>query len=159
MGFCDRLFWVAVVALASGASAADIVLRDATIYDGTGAAPFVADVRVHDQRIAAVGKHLPASPGDTVRELRGLALAPGFIDMHSHHDRGLFDDLDAATVSRQGVTTVLVGQDGDSDFPLAGFLDRLATTPAAINVASMVGQATLRRQVMGQDLYLSLIHI
>jgi N-acyl-D-amino-acid deacylase len=149
----DHRIWAALLALVSGASAADVVLRNATIYDGTGAAPFMADVRVHQDRIAAVGKHLPASAGDTVRDLRGLALAPGFIDMHSHHDRGLFDDLDAATVSRQGVTTVVVGQDGDSAFPLANFLDRLATHPAAINVASMVGQATLRRQVMGEDLY------
>ena len=52
----------------------------------------------------------------------GLALAPGFIDMHTHADRGLLKDLDAATVSRQGVTTIFVGQDGQSHFPLARLL-------------------------------------
>lgn len=148
-----RLVGVALGLLMGDAGMADVVLKGAMIYDGTGAAPFEADVRVHGRRIAAVGPHLRVRADDTVRELHGLALAPGFIDMHSHHERGLFEDLDAASVSRQGVTTVVVGQDGGSEFPLAAFLDRLAATPAAINVASMVGQATLRKQVMGQDLY------
>ena len=79
-----------------------------------------------------------------------LRLAPGFIDMHSHGNGGLFDDLDAATVTRQGVTTILVGQDGESDFPLRDFYAKLQATPAAINVASMVGQATLRGAGHGQ---------
>jgi N-acyl-D-amino-acid deacylase len=92
-------------------------------------------------------------PGDTVRDLHGLALAPGFIDMHSHGDRGLLEDLDAATIARQGVTSIFVGQDGESNFPLAEYYAHLAATPAAINVASMVGHATVREQVMGQDLY------
>jgi N-acyl-D-amino-acid deacylase len=74
--------------------------------------------------------------------------------MHSHGSGGLLEDLDAATVTRQGVTTILVGQDGESpDFPLTGWFGKLAATPAALNVASMVGHATMRQQVMGKDLY------
>ena len=88
-----------------------------------------------------------------MRDEHGLALAPGFIDMHSHADRGLLEDLDAATVSRQGVTTIFVGQDGESNFPMGDYFARLKATPPAINVASMIGHATLREQVMGQDLY------
>lgn len=133
--------------------AADLLLTRAAIYDCTGHAPVQGDVRVRGERIVAVGRHLAARPGESVRDLKGLALAPGFIDMHSHHDEGLLQDLDAATVTRQGVTTVVVGQDGDSNFPLRGWYDRLERTPAAINVASMVGHATLRGQVMGADLY------
>jgi len=92
------------------------------------------------------------SPTIDFRGSHGLALAPGFIDMHSHHDHGIFDDLDAEVSTRQGVTTVFVGQDGDSNFPLADFFGRLEKTPAAINFASMIGYATLRHQVMGNDL-------
>jgi N-acyl-D-amino-acid deacylase len=134
-------------------SAAELLLTNATVYDGSGSAPQVRDVRIHGDRIAAVAPHLKPAPGETVRDLRGLALAPGFIDMHSHGDRGLLEDLDAATIARQGVTSIFVGQDGESHFPLHEYYARLAATPAAINVASMIGHATLREQVLGNDLY------
>jgi N-acyl-D-amino-acid deacylase len=88
-----------------------------------------------------------------VLDQHGLALAPGFIDMHSHGSGGLTEDLDAATVSRQGITTILVGQDGESNFPLRDYFTQLVANPPAINLASMVGHATLREQVMGKDLY------
>jgi N-acyl-D-amino-acid deacylase len=133
--------------------AADILLKHVVIYDGTGKKPFKADVRIKADRIAAIAKSLSVQPGETVRDEHGLALAPGFIDMHSHHDHGIFDDLDAEAVTRQGITTVFVGQDGSSNFPIADFFLRLERTPAAINFATMVGHATLRKQVMGNDLY------
>jgi N-acyl-D-amino-acid deacylase len=85
-------------------------------------------------------------------DARGLALAPGFIDMHSHADGGIFKDPNATVVIRQGVTTVLAGQDGDSEYPLADFFAKLEKSPSTINIASMVGQGTLREQVMGKDL-------
>ncbi|MBS0394635.1 MAG: amidohydrolase family protein, partial [Proteobacteria bacterium] len=145
---------LAALALAAPAAhAADILIQGARLYDGGGGAPVVADVRVHGDRIAAVAPQLRPRAGEALRPARGLALAPGFIDMHSHGDRHLLADLDAATVARQGVTTIVVGQDGESNFPLAAWLGRLDATPAAINVASMAGHATLRTQVMGRDLY------
>ena len=101
--------------------AASVLLANVVVYDGTGRPPFRGDVRVEGERIADVAPHLPARPGETVFDQHGLALAPGFIDMHSHGSRGLGDDLDAATVSRQGITTILVGQDGESSFPLRDY--------------------------------------
>jgi N-acyl-D-amino-acid deacylase len=133
--------------------AADVLLKNVVVYDGSGDKPFRADVRIKGDRIVAIAKRLEPAPGEAVRDEHGLALAPGFIDMHSHHDDGIFDDLDAEAVTRQGVTTVFVGQDGDSNFPLSTFFARLEKTPAAINFASMVGHASLREQVMGKDLY------
>ncbi len=133
--------------------AADVLLKNVNVYDGTGKPPFAADVRIRGSHIAGVGVHLPPVPGETVRDEHGLALAPGFIDMHSHGNGGLLEDLDAATISRQGVTTILVGQDGESNYPLAGFYSKLELTPTAINVASMIGHATLREQAMGKDLF------
>lgn len=133
--------------------AANMLLTNLVVYDGTGAAPFHGDVRIEGDRIAAVAPQLTAKVGETVLDQRGLALAPGFIDMHSHGGGGLTEDLDAATVSRQGITTILVGQDGESNFPLREYLAQLAANPPAINLASMVGHATLREQVMGKDLY------
>ena len=135
------------------AHADNVLLRHVQLYDGSGNPPVGADVRIAGERIAAIGATLEPLPGETVRDLHGLALAPGFIDMHSHADRGLLEDLDAATQTRQGITTTVVGQDGESNFPLHGWLAKLDATPPALNVASMVGQATLREQVMGKDLY------
>jgi N-acyl-D-amino-acid deacylase len=133
--------------------AADVLLTNAVVYDGTGSEPYRGDVRIEGARIAALAPHLEPKAGETVLDQRGLALAPGFIDMHSHGSRGLSEDLDAATVSRQGITTILVGQDGESNFPLAEYFATLDANPPAINLASMVGHATLREQVMGKDLY------
>jgi N-acyl-D-aspartate/D-glutamate deacylase len=133
--------------------AADLLLTNVRVYDGTGRPSFPADVRIRGNRIARLGAHLPPATGETVLDEHGLALAPGFIDMHSHGNDGLLEDLDAATISRQGVTTILVGQDGESNYPLADFYAKLESTPAAINVASMIGHATLREQAMGKDLF------
>jgi N-acyl-D-amino-acid deacylase len=145
---------VALVALLAGCNAnADVLLRNVTVYDGAGGTPFSGDVRVQGQRITAVGPRLEPLAGEVVSDQRGLALAPGFIDMHSHGNGGLLEDLDAATVTRQGVTTIFVGQDGESEFPLRDWFAKLEATPTGLNVASMVGHATLRQQVMGQDLY------
>jgi N-acyl-D-amino-acid deacylase len=137
---------------------ADVLLQNVQVYDGSGRAPFPADVRVSGKRIAAVAPRLQMRAGESVIDEHGLALAPGFIDMHSHGDDGLLEDLDAGTITRQGVTTILVGQDGDSHFPLADWLGKLNATPPAVNVASMVGHATVRAQVMGKDLFRTSTH-
>jgi N-acyl-D-amino-acid deacylase len=153
MRLSTLLVGLLLIAFGRPATAADVVLRQALVYDGGGGTPYVADVRVHGDRITRVAPHLTPNRGEQVRDVHGLAMAPGFIDMHSHGDVGLLSDLDAGTIARQGVTTIVVGQDGDSNYPLADWLGRLTETPAAINVASMAGQATLRAKVMGKDLY------
>jgi N-acyl-D-amino-acid deacylase len=147
------LLVLGILLAVSRAQATDVLLTNTLLFDGSGQPPHPADVRIRGDRIVAVARHLQPHPNEAVRDEHGRALAPGFIDMHSHGNRGLLKDLDAATISRQGVTTIFVGQDGESDFPLADFFSHLAATPAAINVASMVGHATLRQQVMGKDLY------
>ncbi|HEY2684941.1 MAG TPA: D-aminoacylase [Steroidobacteraceae bacterium] len=147
-GFCGALLVFACLP-----ARADVLLQHVTLYDGSGNVPANADVRIVGERISAVAPALKPLPGEAVRDLHGLALAPGFIDMHSHADRGLLQDLDAETQTRQGITTTVVGQDGESNFPLGVWLSKLDATPTAFNVISMVGQATLREQVMGKDLY------
>jgi N-acyl-D-amino-acid deacylase len=141
-----------VIALTAASSAANLLLKNVVIYDGSGRKPFNGDVRIKGDQITEVAKSLHANPGEEVQDEHGLALSPGFIDMHSHADRGIFDDLDAENVIRQGITTVFVGQDGDSEFPLADFLGRLEKTPPSVNFATMVGHGTLREQVLGSDL-------
>src|SRR5437867_958233 len=126
------------------------LIRNASVLDGTGAAARIADVRLVGDRIEAVGRLTP-SPADRLVDARGLTLAPGFIDTHSHHSRGLFDQPDALAAVSQGITTIIVGQDGSSTLPLAALFSRLEREPAAVNVASYVGHGTIRREVLGAD--------
>jgi N-acyl-D-amino-acid deacylase len=127
-----------------------IVIRNAVVVDGTGAAARQVDVRLVGSKIAEVGRLTPAA-GEQAIDAGGLTLAPGFIDTHSHHDRGLFEQPGALAATSQGITTIVVGQDGGSAFPLAKFLDGVAASPVAVNIASYVGHGTLRRQVLGTD--------
>ncbi len=128
-----------------------ILLRNAQLIDGTGASARHADVRIAGDTIAVVGARLDPQAGERVIDVAGRVLAPGFIDMHSHADRGLDDMPDAATQVRQGITTAVVGQDGSSDFPIANFYSHLAQLRPAINYATSVGHGTVRTKVMGDD--------
>ncbi len=138
-----------VLAPASPLSAATLITR-AQIIDGSGAAPFLGSVRVDGERIVAVGEVAPM-PGDTIVDANGLALAPGFIDTHSHSDRLILARRDATPKITQGITSVVVGQDGDAPFPLADFFAALEATPAKVNVAAYAGHNTLRDAIMGED--------
>jgi N-acyl-D-amino-acid deacylase len=129
---------------------AALLIEGARVIDGTGAPGRTADVRIEGDEIVAVGDLTPAR-GEIVVQGEGYVLAPGFIDTHSHADSLIFELRDAEAAVSQGVTTLVVGQDGSSPFPLAEFFARLEEMPAAVNVASYVGQGTLRQEVMGQD--------
>lgn len=130
--------------------APSVLITNAIIVDGTGAPGRRGAVRITRGGIAAVGALEPA-PGDRVIDAKGRTLAPGFIDTHSHHDRGLAEAPDALAVVSQGITTIVAGQDGSSFFPLARWDQRHTWQPPAVNVASYIGHGTLRRQVMQDD--------
>jgi N-acyl-D-amino-acid deacylase len=120
------------------------------IADGTGAPLVKKDVRVVDGRIAEVGA-LQAKPGETVIRADRLVLAPGFIDPHNHSEEGLVTDPLAETQVSQGITTLVVGPDGDSPWPIAEWLAAREQNPAAVNVMTMVGHETVRSRVLGKD--------
>ena len=126
------------------------MITNATLIDGTGAPARTAAVRIVGDRIVEIGE-IEASFRDRLVDAGGLVLAPGFIDTHSHADGGLFEHPDALAAVNQGITTVIVGQDGGSSLPLASFFDKVEQAPAAVNIASYVGFGVIRRQVMGQD--------
>jgi N-acyl-D-amino-acid deacylase len=127
-----------------------VLIVGARVIDGTGAPGRVTSVRVIGDRIADVGD-LHQRQGETVVIGTGLVLAPGFIDTHSHADGALFEHRDALADVSQGITTVVVGQDGSSPYPLADFFTHVQREPAAINVASYVGHGTVRDLVLGKD--------
>ena len=153
----DRIGGVAVLAwliLAAGCSRGQsspgTFIANATIYDGSGDSAVVGSIRILGDSIAALGNIRPGGD-DWFIDAAGLALAPGFIDTHSHADYRIGEHRDALAAVSQGITTVVVGQDGGSQFPLRDFFSRLDSAPAAVNFASYSGHNTLRMQVMKND--------
>ena len=149
------------------------------MYDGSGSPGVRQDVAVHGDRIVAVGDGANGPGVSTVVEADGLALAPGFIDMHSHADHTLPANPTATNSITQGVTTELIGLCGFSPAPVSvepskasqlgdmaagigpdlqwgwhsfgDFLDALATARPAVNVVPLVGHHALRILAMGVD--------
>lgn len=126
-------------------------LTGAQVADGTGAPLRRADLRVTGDTIVEIADRITPPPTDRVFDATGLVIAPGFVDAHNHSTDGLDEDPLAVTQVSQGITTLLVGQDGSSPFPLADYLEKRRRQPATVNVAALVGHATIRRQVMGDD--------
>ena len=126
------------------------VIVNARVIDGSGDQSRDVNVRIEGDRIAAVGDFEPIA-GDSVVDADGLVLAPGFIDVHSHHDSRLFELPEALAAVNQGITTIVAGQDGGHQYPLAEFFAQLEASPAAVNVASYAGFGTFREEVMGED--------
>ena len=135
---------------ASPALLADTLIINARIIDGTASDAVVGSVRLKDDRITAVGE-LTSNENDDVIDAGGLVLAPGFIDTHSHSDRLILTERDALAKIAQGITTAVVGQDGDAPYPLADFFGALEATPPKVNIAAYAGHNTLRDEVMGAD--------
>jgi N-acyl-D-amino-acid deacylase len=156
---------------------APLLVRGATVVDGTGAPGYRGDALVVDGRIAELGAVGPA-PGADVLDAGGLVLAPGFIDMHAHSDLAVLTDPEHLAKTTQGVTTEVVGQDGlsyapvddtalavlreqlagwngvpDTEFgwpSVAAYLDRV-DAGTAVNVAYLVPQGTVRTVVVGTE--------
>lgn len=150
----------------------DLVIRGAIVYDGSGAPGVHADVGVRGDRITAVGD----VEGHAIEEIdaAGLALAPGFIDVHSHDDVLVLLRPDVESKTMQGVTSVVVGNCGSGvvpyvavterfaarvalppDFPTwssyGEYLDVIDRQPPSLNVATLVGHGSLRYGVMGVE--------
>jgi N-acyl-D-amino-acid deacylase len=128
----------------------DTIFTDVRLIDGTGGPERLANVRIRGDRIVEVG-NLTVGMGGVEIDGNGLVLAPGFIDTHSHHDEGLSESPEALAAVSQGITTIIVGQDGGSPFPLGEFFAERETDPAAVNVGAYAGHNTLRSEVMGED--------
>lgn len=167
-------------ALLAGASAPhlapkthDVLIRGGTIYDGTGGAPFVGDVVVDGDRISYVGPH-KAFAAKRVIDARGEAVSPGFVNMLSGAEQSLLVDGRGESDLLQGVTLEVTGEgtsmgplsdamaaqeqahQGDIKYPiswrsLGGYFDLLVHKGISPNIASMVGAATVREYVLGDD--------
>lgn len=153
------------------------LIRDALVVDGTGADPYVGNVLIREDRVAAMhpSAHMAA---DSVVQGEGLVLAPGFIDIHTHSDLTRLAYPSGETRILQGITTEVIGNCGLSPVPMAAdpdgfrqsigpidvapgidlvwaqphdYLDALEALPASTNVAALIGHGSIRQFVMGQQ--------
>ena len=165
--------WLLVLAGCSAQQDYDVIIRNGTIYDGSGDAPFVGDVGIRGDAIAEVGK-LTAARGETEIDAAGLAVAPGFINMLSWAVDGLLVDPRSQSDIRQGVTLEVFGEgsswgpwsdsmkeerhEGQGDIKyeiewttLGEYLEHLERRGVATNVSSFVGATTLRVHEVGYE--------
>lgn len=151
----------------------DLIIKDGYIFDGLGKDAFEADVGVSGNFIKEIGK-ISSSRGKSIIDARGLAVCPGFIDVHEHTDVELLVNPKAESSIRQGITTLVSGNCGFSPFPVAeerfeemkedlkeqyeldltwvdikGFFSKLEEKGIALNYSSLVGQGTIRGAAVG----------
>ena len=127
----------------------DLILRGGRIVDGTGSPWYRADIGVRGDAIARIAPFIADEAGRVI-DLQGLVVSPGFIDVHTHARRGIFEVPTADNYVRQGVTTLVEGPDGGSAVPLGPFLAKVAATSITPNFASFIGQGSIRASVIGE---------
>jgi N-acyl-D-amino-acid deacylase len=138
------------MARASGLAAEDydLVLKNGRIVDGTGSPWYRGELAVRGDTIVAMAPRVAGSARRTV-DVQGAVIAPGFIDLHTHARRGILTVPTADNYVRQGVTTLVEGPDGGSPVPLKPFLDDVAAARTSPNLASFIGQGSIREKVIG----------
>lgn len=134
-----------------------LLVKNALVYDGSGAPPYKADVAVQGDKIADIAPSINA-PAEKIIDAKGLALSPGFIDIHSH-EYGIFGNPSAASKIHDGVTTEVIGNCGFSPFPgtyegvtvntAAEFFAAVDKAGSSINHACLAGLGAVRQAVMG----------
>jgi len=143
------IFYYCSTAVAQPGNQKTTLITHVKVIDGTGTNARAASVRIQGDKIIAVGNLQPLPGEDTING-GGKILAPGFIDSHSHLYGSMGAHPDALAAVSQGVTTIVSGQDGDSD-PVDTIIAGIKNTPVAINVATYTGQTTIRAMVMGEN--------
>jgi N-acyl-D-aspartate/D-glutamate deacylase len=129
---------------------ADYVIRGATLYDGTGQPGREGDLAIKGERIVAVGTFQVAGQPKVI-DGTGLVVAPGFIDLHTHSDRGITQPATRANLNylMQGVTTIVTGNCGSGPVDVAVYLKQVDEGKAGSNVVHQIPHNSLRQRVMG----------
>jgi len=143
-----RLIWATLLAsvTALGAADWDLVIGGGRVVNGSGSEGKGMQIAIHEGRIAALGENV--GPGKRVIDAAGKVVAPGFIDVHTHSER-ICELPTAENFLRMGVTTIITGNCGTSVTDVAGFFEEVERTGVALNVATLIGHNSVRRQAMG----------
>jgi N-acyl-D-amino-acid deacylase len=134
--------------VSSGQTTADVLIKNGRVLDGTGNSWFYADVAVKDGKVWKIGS-LTNLPAAKLIDARGLIVAPGFIDVHTHIEDNEEKNPTADNFIYDGVTTVVTGNCGASNTDIKQYFQRLDSLRLSINVASLIGHNDVRKAVMG----------
>ena len=126
-----------------------LLITNVQLIDGTGKPAYKASVRIQGKKIMELGQ-LKAGTNEMIIDGKGLVLAPGFIDSHSHHFGDLEDHPEAIPTNSQGITTIIIGQDGGS-YAMDTIAKMFKERSMAVNVGTYTGQGTIREEVMGEN--------
>jgi N-acyl-D-amino-acid deacylase len=141
---------LALLPLFSQQKPVSFLIINAQLADGTGAPLRRANVRIAYNHVVGIGE-LEPEKGEPTIDAGGLVLAPGFIDIHNHSAEGILEDPIAETQIAQGITSLVVGPDGESPWPIIQWVRSVQQLHSAPNLAVFAGHATIREQVMGKD--------
>lgn len=133
----------------SGQESCDLLLTNGRIIDGTGNNWYYGSVAIRNGKIAAVGRQLHFTASKTI-DVRGLVIAPGFIDVHTHLEEDETKDPLAQSFIYDGVTTCITGNCGSSNTDIGNYLRWVDSLRMSINVASLIGHNDVRKAVMGR---------
>ncbi len=147
---CILLSLLVAPAAESSSAEFDLLITRGRVVDGTGNPWFEADLAIKDGRIAAIGR-IEASRAAKTIDAKGLIVAPGFIDVHTHIEGGIFELPATENFLRMGVTSVVTGNCGGSALDLGEWFAKLEAKGISINIAALVGHNTVRRAGMNGD--------
>lgn len=127
----------------------DLLIVNGKIMDGTGNSWYYSDMAIKEGRILRIGKELKITAAKTI-DAKGLIVAPGFIDVHTHLEGDEIKDPNATSFIRDGVTTCITGNCGSSNTDIKKYLQWIDSLKLSINVATLVGHNDVRKKVMGR---------
>lgn len=126
----------------------DVIIRNGKVIDGTGNNWYYADIAVKNSKIVSIQKHIEGNAAKII-DAKGLIVAPGFIDVHTHIEGDEAKTPTAGNFIYDGVTTVITGNCGSSGNNIAAYLHFIDSLHLSINVATLIGHNNVRRAVMG----------
>lgn len=148
-GWISFLIYLSIAFSCATPTVYDFVILNGMVYDGNGGEPVLLDIGILNGKIAVTGD-LKKAKAKHVIDLNGLAVSPGFVDLHAHLDP-ILKLPECESMLRQGVTTALGGPDGGGPWPFGSYLDTLEQVGVGMNVAYLVGHNQIRENIMGLE--------
>lgn len=139
---------ISLLAVAAFAADFDVLIRNGRVIDGAGNPWYRADVAIKDGRIAAIG-NLSGKSADKTIDAANRVVTPGFIDVHTHVEGAVELNPMGANYLLDGVTTIVTGNCGGSRVDLKDWFTKIETIKLGLNMATLIGHNSVRREVMG----------
>ena len=145
------LFIIILLSSCKSDNNVDLLIINGTVYDGINSSPRIVDIGINKDKVVYISDNKNSINADKIIDAEGLIISPGFIDTHTHSDRDLNNKETSHNLPflKQGITTVVVGNDGDSYYPISDYKLLYESQGIGSNVIMLVGHGTIRNKVLG----------